>query len=93
MATFERVSQVPEDNMDDLHPSRLLLSATVQVDSARSSNQPTDYSAIHRGDPHISKIPLVQDASTATGKWIRSGRPTPGEFFSSSTKDGILTHA
>ena len=81
LATLNRVADVPEDDLNDFHPSKLLLSASIQVDLAQSDEVPTDYSRISWKDVEISKHPMVTDNSKMA-QWWKGGRSTPGKYQS-----------
>jgi hypothetical protein len=81
MATFKDFAGVPEDGLDDFHPSRTMLSATLRIDLARKAGAPTDYASIGPYDPALWAHPMVADESSTTRKWFTeksNGRNTPG---------------
>jgi hypothetical protein len=79
LSTLYRVAEVPEDDKEDFYPSRLLLSATIQVDKGINDQIPTNYHAISRRDEQVTYHPMVVDEG-ATRNWWESGRVTPGWF-------------
>jgi hypothetical protein len=53
MATFEDFTGVPEDGVDNFHPSCTVLSAVLRIDLACKAGMPTDYASIDLYDPAL----------------------------------------
>jgi hypothetical protein len=82
MATFNDLTSVPEDDNDDFHPLRMMLSMTLQINLACKTGVLTNYSVIGKYDPALWAHPLVADKECSTRNWytgMTNGRSTPGK--------------
>lgn len=79
MEISQNANDIPEDQENDFHPSKLLLSAGFHVEHARTRQAPTNYNLIGRNDKCLWSNPMVRDQGTATFQWFAEGRQTPSE--------------
>jgi hypothetical protein len=82
VATSLRAQTVPECDGEarfDFIPSRVLLSAALQLDRSQLERVDLDFSKIGRNDPLLWHHPMLADESSGTREWFKGGRQTPGE--------------
>jgi hypothetical protein len=82
VATSLWAQTVPECDGEarfDFIPSRVLLSAALQLDRSQLERVELDLGKIGRDDPLLWHHPMLTDESSGTREWFMGGRQTPGE--------------
>jgi hypothetical protein len=64
----------------DFIPSRILMSAALQLDLSQAQGVGMNFREIRRDDPILWRHPMLSDETSSSREWFMQGRQTPGMF-------------